>query len=172
MSIKMLWGFGGVKFAQGAYEKTFLNGAGTLGFAEEKYVWQAKNGTDIIRHRGYRAKIKVRLLNMGYAANTAAELSGLINMLMNSRSTGITIYPRYGTSFGVDIGYLCRLTSDIDPKDISEKVAAGQVLELEFRGMKILPAMPTAYSDPETVNMVSSGGNMVNDAGFNIIARF
>ena len=51
------------------------------------------------------------------------------------------IYPRY--EYDNDLGYLCILSSDINPEDFSQNVAAGQTLELSFIGKQKIDNMPT-----------------------------
>lgn len=159
MPNSILWGFGGVKFEQGGNTKELPDCYGTLGFRPESIVYRTKAGGTIIKDGGFRAIIKIEMLNIGHATATAGQMGGLIQMLNNSKTTGIMIYPRFN---GIQsMGFLCHLTSDIAPDDFSKNIAAGQSLDLSFEGMSTVPNMPTYYSNPAHAYWVDKDGNNV-----------
>lgn len=165
-SVKMLWGFGGVKFVQpygAAYEKEFTNAKGTLGFTEEKNQWLNKSKKLITKHYGYRPEITVKLWNVSLESpDNAAFLSGLMNLLSNCKESGILVYPRFGTNS--TLNYLCTLSSNISPDDIAN-FAAGQTLELRFTGISPVTSLPTLISDPSINNVTTFYGNLTSSYG-------
>ncbi len=173
--MNMLWGFGAVKFEYdfGSGSKTFDNAVGTLSVIHEKTVRVSKTGKKIIKSWGFRPVITVRLWNLNKGMNNANQLSGLMNILNNTKTKGVMIYPRLG-GVGSDVGYLCELTSDLSPQDISTNVPAGQYIDLSFEGMELLPSIPTFVSNPALSNIVVSIGgtqyNLKTTGGDNVIA--
>lgn len=156
MSVQMVWGFGGVKFAFGAYSKVLDNAYGALTIKQEKDIIKTKTGRLRVNFQGNRAYIKVQILNIGHGTSTAGQMSGLLQMLENARTSGITVYPRFGG--GEDWGVSCILISDIDIKDISKNVPVGQSLELEFMSRNYVD-MPTHYGDISLAYLVDGAGN-------------
>ncbi len=169
----MLWGFGAVTFSDGVDTITLNHATGRLGFTEERNVYRTKSGGTVVNHRGYRAKISVKLWNIGKADKKAdaQTLSEVVAMLNSTKNVGIIVAPRVEAAGSLH--YLCLLDSDIDPEDISYNVPVGQTLDLEFTGKETLPNLPTFTSSEEYYNVVDADGDqIVDDDGNKIIARF
>lgn len=161
MAISMLWGFGGVRFEEGSNVKNLADCKGRLGFRPEKTVHRLKNGGTAIHSKGFRAIIEIEMMNIGINTATAGQMAGLMQMLSNAQRTGITIYPRFAV--GSEVGYLCHLLSDIDPKDISYNIPIGQSLTLSFEGMNLIESIPTYISDENLLYLIDKDGNTYID---------
>lgn len=144
MSVKTLWGWGGVRIQSIEFATAF----GTVEMQPEFVRNTTVYGKHIQHFKGWRAVIDCTLHNDGSDAQILA-LRQLVNAIdtYSAQNTAMTIQPRYSsTDYGSNSAYfLCFLDSSIKPEDIA-KVNVGQSLKLKFIGESLLPTLPDNYS--------------------------
>lgn len=118
--------------------------------------------------RGVKPEFSLYVENSG--ALGKSEIDALISVLNTSKSDNVAInlYPAYNDQAEFNDMYQVWCVSEFDVNDLSEKVAAGQTVELGFRCEALLPAIQY-YTTPVHAFgrriMTSDGDYLVTDTG-------
>lgn len=169
MAIQTVFGFGGSKYTQSGVTIEFPLVLGKLRYQQEYQLRTSISGKDNKRLLGWRPIIEVEIYNL--KAGDGSKMASLIEMV--SSGEPITVFPRFDSG-SAEISHDCHCISDIDPQDIAQ-CEAGQTMILLFRGIERIASIPTALSNPGTVNIIAKNGattyNIVDYQNNNIIAK-
>lgn len=172
--MRSIWGFGGARFEKPESAEVaiqFDNALGQMWVIEDKSTWVTRSRKTVQIVHGYRVHMRIRLFNIGIAPNDANSITELFEMISNTITTGIKVYPRYSLTNVSLLGFLCRLTSPIAPQDIAN-VPVGQWIDLDFESIELLDRIPSTNDIPEYYNLVTTDGdNMVTTDGNNLVVR-
>lgn len=164
MSVKHLWGFGGVKLTCGGYTATFTNATGTMRFQPEEIVNTTLNGKIVKSFLGYRVLASMEAHNI--CATDYVQFQNLVDVL-NAHfygGTDIVVYPYYSTTDD-NLSYNMQCTSEINPEQIA-RVKAGQKISLSFQSTERTEWLPSLTSDPDVFDWVDDDGdNIIDDSG-------
>ena len=161
MSVKHLWGFGGVKLTCGGYTAEFINATGTMRFQPEEIVNTTLNGKIVKSFLGYRVLASMEAHNI--CATDYVQFQNLVDVL-NSHfygGTDIVVYPYY-SSTDDNLYYNMQCTSDINPEQIA-RVKAGQKISLSFQSTERTEWLPRLTSDPDVYDWVDDAGDNIID---------
>ena len=146
---KILFGFGGVKFDDGASVATFSGGSGKITYTPIQIVKENIEYNIVSRLLGYRVTIKIsELINIDsddyiQYRNLADILSRLVD---SDTQRTVTVTPRDDSTITNDLTYECILTSAFSPEDV-HRVKTGQKLNLSFTCVNKKILIPTTVSD-------------------------
>jgi hypothetical protein len=170
MSVKHLWGFGGVKLTCGGYTAEFTNATGTMRFQPEEIVNTTLNGKIVKSFLGYRVLASMEAHNI--CATDYVQFQNLVDVL-NAHfygGTDIVVYPYYSTTDD-NLSYNMQCTSDINPEQIA-RVKAGQKISLSFQSTERVEWLPILTSDPiYRYWLTQAGANIVTQSGDKIIFK-
>lgn len=157
-----VWGFGGARFE---FDTTidFATATGKIRFAQEATTKKAKAGNIKQIMHGWRPMASIKIWNV--IDSDAISIVALFDMISAANGNPITIYPRYDSTTGSELGYDFICTTDIEMIDVA-LVPVGQYIELEFTGSQRISTIPTFINNPSTGIMVDESANVyVDDAG-------
>lgn len=160
MSLKYMWGFGGVRLTSpdyspdSNYDCTLPYATGSLAFEPVTQVYTTLNQEQHVIHLGYRVKIHVTAVNS--CTTDYTEFAKLINVLNAGTYEGrdIYLYPRYSSTED-NLYYNVRLTSGVNFESVAMTKTA-QRIELDFESFDVVTTLPTLTSDPVTYDWVYS----------------
>jgi hypothetical protein len=147
MSVKHIWGFGGVRLICGSTTCDLPYATGTLAFEPRIVSNETLAGEMITQFVGYRVRIGVTAQNS--CATDYTEFLKLISILNDNirDEVPLLVYPLF-TSGDNNLVYQVRVTSGIEFAQIA-RVKAGQTIELAFESVSLINTLPSLTSDPD-----------------------
>ncbi len=171
MSRRQIWGFG---YFQASLNANFTDSASIETSTGKLYFAQVFNDYENINHsirrifKGWRPIINVSIVNLNkqtsYGLDTL-QITKLLSIINTAKSQGQGIYIRPRLDNTVSLSqytFYCELVSDVNVQD-GDPTCAFQTLELEFRGINLLPTIPTSASSPQGGGWIREDGNQYID---------
>lgn len=166
MSLKYIWGFGGVRLrvpalqpleaytSSSQYDCVLPYAIADMAFEPINVVYTTLDQEQHVINMGYRGKFSVSATNT--CVNDFTEFVKLIDILNAGSQLGydITLYPRWDTT-GNNLSYNVRCTSSVNFESVAPTKTA-QNIELKFETLGAVPTLPTLTSDPSTFSWVYS----------------
>ena len=169
MSLKHIWGFGGVYLTCPGLGLTcdLSTTPGSMEFEPISLKYTTLDQEQHIVNMGYRMKASFEAYNV--CDGDYSDFANLLAILNASAYQGrdIYLYPHYSTTDD-NLSYLVKCISNINFENIAPS-KAGQRIKLDFESVYPVDQLPTLMSDPVSYDWIDHNGNTIIDHDGNIL---